>query len=435
MVNGCNLVGLELCLRRPSAAKLLIEIYRYWREKGEARRSVADPNRYSKFLVPIETIVHVLVYVLLSWPDGCGGWTGWRRHIVSFGRIKARGKEGTLLRWTILCPSVYVNQRPTQKTNGMNLLCICIAFQLLLRDVGSASARASKQPPIHRMVKRGEPIQKVSGKELFRVWEKTKEEYNDKAFGREYQNKWRVVKEGADGLNVAMLHHPTDPVPYVRMHATMPGSVDDVWGSFRLSNWERLMGAVDPFFEELIILEQFDHGKVNMVLANKRAKRLVTFGKRDFLFVSVSDQPRSDGVLVSGTVSVVTPKYPRVQGYVRAYQDSIGFYEPHADDPNTGESRTSVTIVCRIDLNDSGEGGEGGHVPMWLYTQTIGLSGSSSLAKMRKQMRLEMEERQALAEGRTFEGFDGNRHHTKTKMYAMTFMTLFVGLHCIQRWF
>ena len=318
------------------------------------------------------------------------------------------------------------------KMNGMNLLCICIAFQLLLRD-GSVSARASKQPPIPRMVKRGEPIQKVSGKELFRVWEKTKEEYNDKAFGREYQNKWRVVKEGADGLNVAMLHHPTDPVPYVRMHATMPGSVDDVWGSFRLSNWERLMGAVDPFFEGLTILEQFDHGKVNMVLANKRAKRLVTFGKRDFLFVSVSDQPRSDGVLVSGTVSVVTPKYPRVQGYVRAYQDSIGFYEPHADDPNTGESRTSVTIVCRIDLNDSGEGGEGGHVPMWLYTHTIGLSGSSSLAKMRKQMRLEMEERQALAEGRTFEGFgDG---HAKTKIYAMTFMALFVGLHCMRRWF
>ena len=321
------------------------------------------------------------------------------------------------------------------KMNRTNLLCICIAFQLLLRD-GSASARASKQPPIPRtsMVKRGEPIQKVSGKELFRVWEKTKEEYNDKAFGREYQNKWKVVKEGADGLNVAMLHHPTDPVPYVRMHATMPGSVDDVWGSFRLSNWERLMGAVDPFFEGLTILEQFDHGKVNMVLANKRAKRLVTFGKRDFLFVSVSDQPRSDGVLVSGTVSVVTPKYPRVQGYVRAYQDSIGFYEPHADDPNTGESRTSVTIVCRIDLNDSGEGGEGGHVPMWLYTQTIGLSGSSSLAKMRKQMRLEMEERQALAEGRTFEGF-GDNGHAKTKIYAMTFMALFVGLHCMRRWF
>ena len=304
-------------------------------------------------------------------------------------------------------------------------------FQLLLRD-GSASARASNQPPI--MVKRGEPIQDVTGKELFRVWEKTKEEYNAKAFGKEYQNKWKVVKEGADGLNVAMLHHPTDPVPYVRMHATMPGSVDDVWGSFRLSNWERLMSAVDPFFEGLTILEQFDHGKVNMVLARKRAKRLVTFGKRDFLFVSVSDQPRSDGVLVSGTVSAVTSKYPRVQGYVRAYQDSIGFYEPHADDPTTGESRTSVTIVCRIDLNDSGEGGEGGHVPMWLYTQTIGLSGSSSLAKMRKQMRLEMEERQALAEGRTFEGF-GNNGKVKTKFYAMTFMALFVGLHYMRQWF
>uniref|UniRef100_A0A7S0B013 START domain-containing protein n=1 Tax=Minutocellus polymorphus TaxID=265543 RepID=A0A7S0B013_9STRA len=311
----------------------------------------------------------------------------------------------------------------------MNVLGTCTCIFLLLREA-SAGSKASSQPPI--IVKRGEPIQEITAKELLRVWGKTKEEYNEMAFGKEYQTEWKVVKKGADGLNVAMLHHPTDPVPYVRMHATMPGSVADVWGSFRLSNWERLMSAVDPFFEGLAMLEEFGYGKVHMVLARKRAKRLVAFGKRDFLFVSVSDAPRSDGVLVSGTVSVVTPKYPRVEGYVRAYQDSIGFYEPHADDPKTGEPRTSVTIVCRIDLNDSGEGGEGGLVPMWLYTQTIGLSGSSSLAKMRKQMRLEMEERRALAEGRTFEGFDNG--YTKTKMYAVTFMTIFVGLNCIRRW-
>ena len=306
---------------------------------------------------------------------------------------------------------------------------ISIALHALLCTTSSA---ASNRQPAPIAVKRGEPIEEIFGRELFRVWEKTKQEYNEKAFGKKYQNQWKVVKEGADGLNVAMLHHENDFVPYVRLHATMPGSVSDVWGSFRLSNWERLMSAVDPFFEGLTILEQFDHGKVNMVLARKRAKRLVTFGKRDFLFVSVSDVPRSDGVLVSGTVSVVTPKYPRVEGYVRAYQDSIGFYEPHSDDPKTGEPRTSVTIVCRIDLNDSSPDGVGGFVPMWLYTQTIGLSGSSSLAKMRKQMRLEMEERRALAEGRTFEGFDAGRQ--KTKLYGITFFALFVGLHCLKQW-
>lgn len=308
----------------------------------------------------------------------------------------------------------------TATTTSIALLLLC----------DTSSAASNQQPPI--AVKRGEPIEEMSGRELFRVWEKTKQEYNEKAFGKKYQNQWKVVKEGADGLNVAMLHHENDFVPYVRLHATMPGSVSDVWGSFRLSNWERLMSAVDPFFEGLTILEQFDHGKINMVLARKRAKRLVTFGKRDFLFVSVSDVPRSDGVLVSGTVSVVTSKYPRVEGYVRAYQDSIGFYEPHPDDPKTGEPRTSVTIVCRIDLNDSSPDGVGGFVPMWLYTQTIGLSGSSSLAKMRKQMRLEMEERRALAEGRTFEGFDTGR--TKTKLYGITFFALFVGLHCLKEW-
>jgi len=313
-------------------------------------------------------------------------------------------------------------------------LLIVISWQVLQTIAAAAGNGSQQQQPPPAVIQRGVKIgDEITAKSLFQAYEEIKDEYSEKAFGAN-QEDWVVVKEGADGLNVAMLHHPSDPsCPYVRLHATMPGSVDDVWGSFRLSNWERLMSAVDPFFEGLTILEQYDYGKVNLVLARKRAKRLVAFGKRDFLFVSVSDVPRPDGVLVSGTVSVVTSKYPRVEGYVRAYQDSIGFYEPHSDNPETGEPQTSVTIICRIDLNDSGEDGEGGLVPMWLYTQTIGLSGSSSLAKMRKQMRLEMEERRAAAEGRTLQRTNGGDLTTVYSALLVTALALMVGLYVVKQ--
>lgn len=206
-------------------------------------------------------------------------------------------------------------------TRWIPLLVIILLVSLHRLQTATADDKVQGQQPV--MIQRGVKIGDVTAKSLFQAYEEIKEEYSEKAFGAN-QDDWVVVKEGADGLNVAMLHHPSDPsCPYVRLHATMPGSVNDVWGSFRLSNWERLMSAVDPFFEGIAILEQYDYGKVNLVLARKRAKRLVTFGKRDFLFVSVSDTPRPDGVLVSGTVSIVTPKYPRVEGYVRAYQVSM----------------------------------------------------------------------------------------------------------------
>lgn len=47
-------------------------------------------------------------------------------------------------------------------------------------------------------------------------------------------------------------------------------------------------------------------------------------------------------------------------------------------------------------------------------------------------MRMEMEERRALAEGRTFEGFGTRRD--KTKLYWITFLALFVGLHFLKQW-
>ena len=111
-----------------------------------------------------------------------------------------------------------------------------------------------------------------------------------------------------------------------------------------MKNWETSMPKMDPFYEGLTIVGEYEHDGIVMKLARKRIKRLITFGKRDFTFVSVSDRRRSrrrrgngrergrvmewdnNNVWVSGTVSVETEWMPRQKGYVRAYQDSIAFY-------------------------------------------------------------------------------------------------------------
>ena len=254
---------------------------------------------------------------------------------------------------------------------------------------------------------RGKTISdRVTAKELYEAYSQIKNEYEERAFTVADEEScgstgacWRILKETSDDIQIAMLQHPSDPsCPYVRMRAVMPGTVQDVWDFLALSNWERTMPKMDPFYEGLSVLQQYTHQAadkttVDIVLARKHTKRILTFGKRDFTFVSVSDVPRSDGVWVSGTVSVVTHKLPRVTGYTRAFQDSVAFYEPLEPDPNTGDPRTALTIVCRIDLNDSGEGGEGGAVPMWIYVKTIGTSGALSIHNMRKELEKEAAER------------------------------------------
>ena len=172
-----------------------------------------------------------------------------------------------------------------------------------------------------------------------------------------------------------------------------------------------------------------------MILARKRTKRILAFGKREFVFVSVTgDKPLDDGTWVSGTVSVefnetktdsdsdsdsdndndnegddenendttTTTSLPyRNKSYTRAFQDSIAFYKPIP--PSAGASssssslsgeRTKLTIICRIDLNDSssstsddgGGGGGGGCIPMWLYVKTIGITGARSVLNMRRAL-------------------------------------------------
>ena len=131
-----------------------------------------------------------------------------------------------------------------------------------------------------------------------------------------------------------------------------------------------------------------------MKLARKTIKRLVAFGKRDFTFVSVSDHPRGDGAWVSGTVSVVTDQIPRKKGYVRAYQDSVAFYEAMDNNKETGRPQMKLTIVFRLDLNDTRDDGDGGYVPMWIYIKTVGATGMASVQNMKRQLILMAEERE-----------------------------------------
>ena len=235
-----------------------------------------------------------------------------------------------------------------------------------------------------------------------------------KAMSQEYANKWDVLKKTNDGIEISMLQHASDPdCPYVRMTAMMPGDTKDVWDFLELDSWEETMPRMDPFYDGLSILGTYTYrpspGRqaVSMVLAKKRTKRIVMYGKRDFTFVSVSDV-QSGGVWVSGTVSIVTPKFPRERGYVRAFQDSVAFYEALPDDERTGEPRSLLTIVCRIDLNDSAEGGKGGGIPMWFYVKTIGSSGALSMNNMRSELRKRVAGK--LAAARERKALQGHKH-------------------------
>lgn len=270
-------------------------------------------------------------------------------------------------------------------------------------------------------IERGKPIShEVKAEELYEAYQDIKEDYRLRAMSDEYADKWDVLKSSSnDDTVISMLQHPEDPsCPYVRMRAVMPGTIEDVWSFLELDNWSETMPTMDPFYQDLSILRRYKHKpsptakSVSMILAKKRTKRIVMYGKRDFTFVSVSDIPRSDGVWVSGTVSVITPTLPREASYVRAFQDSIAFYERLPNDEETGEPRSLLTIVCRIDLNDSAEGGQGGAIPMFFYVKTIGTSGLISMNSMRSELRkrLDVKLRDSAGKANQLHGIrDGSR--------------------------
>jgi hypothetical protein len=271
--------------------------------------------------------------------------------------------------------------------------------RILHTDTGKPSKkkRGSASASDQGAIQRGKPIShEVKAEELYMAYQDIREEYKQRATSEEYADKWDILRASANGDTViSMLQHPDDAsCPYVRMQATLPGDRQDVWSFLELDNWSETMPKMDPFYKDLQILRRYKYKPsptsraVAMVLAKKRTKRIVVYGKRDFTFVSVSDIPRSDdGAWASGTISVITPHLPRDPSYVRGFQDSIAMYEVLPKDHETGEPRSLLTIVCRIDLNDSADGGVGGAVPMSFYTSTIGMSGLISMTSMRSELR------------------------------------------------
>jgi hypothetical protein len=145
----------------------------------------------------------------------------------------------------------------------------------------------------------------------------------------------------------------------------MPVPVQQCWDFLNIEKWDKNMPKMDPFYEgvsnygEYNVSIPLDHGRngiltskqkhasigshtsakeniVRMILCRKRMLRILTFGKRDLVFLSCSESaPLPDGSLVSGTVSVRTAMVPRRKGYTRAFQDSIAFYRPLQNNTKT----------------------------------------------------------------------------------------------------
>eukprot|EP00547_Thalassionema_nitzschioides_P003088 CAMPEP_0194208778 /NCGR_PEP_ID=MMETSP0156-20130528/7132_1 /TAXON_ID=33649 /ORGANISM="Thalassionema nitzschioides, Strain L26-B" /LENGTH=242 /DNA_ID=CAMNT_0038935811 /DNA_START=73 /DNA_END=798 /DNA_ORIENTATION=+ len=198
-------------------------------------------------------------------------------------------------------------------------------------------------------------------KDLYRAYQDIQQEYHSKLKDDDGNgNNWQILNT-RQGVEVSLLQHPSDPTcPYVKMTAVMPAPPQECWDFLQLDQWETTMPLMDPFYEGVDTYGDYFFEGTNMTLARKRTKRILgAFGKRDFAFVSVGHKSNDeDDVLLSGTVSVITEDViPRQPGYTRAFQDSIAFYRPLPND------QTHLTIICRIDLNDSY--GEGGSMPMW----------------------------------------------------------------------
>lgn len=253
---------------------------------------------------------------------------------------------------------------------------------------GSEKGATQKRATPHIKKQRGKLLPAAEerkegiAKDMYNVYRELEEEYHEKAFRPENEQKWKVLNE-KDGVQVSLLEHESDPTcPYVRMEAVLPSSVQECWEFLSIPNWHITMPKMDPFYQDHEMYSNYTHKGVNMVLVRKRTHRIFAFGKRDFVFLSVSDKPMEDGTWVSGTVSVDTPDVPRQHGYTRAFQDSIAFYKA-VEDPKTGQEQCHLTIVCRIDMNDSSVEGSGGFMPMWLYVKTIGTTGTKSVIRMR----------------------------------------------------
>mmetsp|Transcript_19509 Transcript_19509/g.29349 ORF Transcript_19509/g.29349 Transcript_19509/m.29349 type:complete len:264 (+) Transcript_19509:193-984(+) len=216
----------------------------------------------------------------------------------------------------------------------------------------------------------------IDAKDLYQAYQDIQEEYHSKLQGED--NEWKILNN-RQGVEVSLLQHPADPTcPYVKMTAIMPASPQECWDFLQLDQWETTMPLMDPFYEGVDTYGDYFFEGMNMTVARKRTKRILgILGKRDFVFVSVGHKGENE-VFMSGTISVVTKSIPRQRDYTRAFQDSIAFYRPH------DKNQTHLTIICRLDLNDSH--GDGGYMPMWLYVKTIGTTASRSILNLRREL-------------------------------------------------
>jgi len=193
-----------------------------------------------------------------------------------------------------------------------------------------------------------------SPKDLYEAYFEIQQDYERKAFHNE---QWEVLND-KHNVKVSMLRHPQDPsCPYVKMEGRIPVPVEECWEWLRVDDWQRTMKVMDPFYEGSEIHGDYSYelpvtdlskahwrrrskndnkNIIRMLLCRKRTKRILAFGKRDLVFLSVTeDQPAADGSWVSGTVSVHTAQLPRQYGYTRAFQDSIAFYKPVQNNTET----------------------------------------------------------------------------------------------------
>mmetsp|Transcript_4995 Transcript_4995/g.8204 ORF Transcript_4995/g.8204 Transcript_4995/m.8204 type:complete len:277 (-) Transcript_4995:49-879(-) len=241
---------------------------------------------------------------------------------------------------------------------------------------------------------RGKTIQNVdSGEEIYQLYQDKLQEYQDKAFSNSVG--WKTLKKTNDEIEISIL--PSDDArdcPYIRMRATMPTTALKLQSFMSFKNWKIFMPLINPFYQGMSVVKEYSTGTAQMVMARKLSTRIFGFGRRDFSLLSIvedHDAPkRNDGVLVSGSISVIAPEHiPRYQGFTRAFQDMVCFYKA-VDSNAEGHDQTELTIILRTDLNDSTDGGSGGYVPMWLVAKTLGIAGSKAMHGLRNVVKKQM---------------------------------------------
>lgn len=238
---------------------------------------------------------------------------------------------------------------------------------------------------------RGKVIEDVdTSEEIYQLYQDKLKEYQDKAFSGSIG--WKTLKKTNDEIEISILPSDDDrDCPYIRMRATMPTTALKLQSFMSFKNWKTFMPLINPFYQGMSVVKEYSTETARMVMARKLSTRILGFGRRDFSLLSiVEDQnapKRDDGVLVSGSISVIAPGHiPRYQGFTRAYQDMVCFYKA-VDSNSEGQDQTELTIILRTDLNDSTDGGSGGHVPMWVVAKTLGLAGSKAMKGLRKVVR------------------------------------------------